>query len=112
MSQTLSKAEYVSCTILANQQTSIYSHQLAILRDNKLHFQMDSLPSVTLTQLKEPEIDARTRLISAKDELAQIFYPIYMNERVSLQCLAPKHIEIDGEARYCDQNSLQFGPFP
>jgi hypothetical protein len=112
MSQTLSKAEYVSCTILANQRTSIYSHQLAILRDNKLHFQMDHLPSVTLTQLKEPQIDARTRLISEEDKLAQIFYPIYMNERVSLQCLIPQHIEIDGEARYCDPHSLQFGPFP
>ena len=112
MSQTLSKAEYVSCTILANERTSIYSHQLAILRDNKLHFQMDHLPSVTLTQLKEPQIDARTRLISEEDKLAQIFYPIYMNERVSLQCLIPQHIEIDGEARYCDPHSLQFGPFP
>jgi hypothetical protein len=34
---------------------------------------MDSLPSVTLTQLKEPEIDARTRPISTEDKLADIF---------------------------------------
>jgi hypothetical protein len=44
--------------------------------------------------------------------LAQIFYPIYMNEKVSLQCMTPQRVEIDGEDRYCDQTSLQFGPFP
>ena len=77
-----------------------------------MHFQEDNLPSVTFTQLKEPQIDARTRLISDEDKLAQIFYPIYMNERVSLQCLTPQHIVVDGEARYCDPHSLQFGPFP
>jgi hypothetical protein len=26
--------------------------------------------------------------------------------------MTPPHVEIDGEERYCDQNSLQFGPFP
>ena len=26
--------------------------------------------------------------------------------------MTPQHVEIDGEERYCDQNSLQFGPFP
>jgi hypothetical protein len=86
MTQTLSKAEYVSCTVLANQRTSIYSHQLAIFREGKLHFQLDSLPSLTLLQLKQPEIDTITRLISPEDKLAEFFYPIYKNERVSLQC--------------------------
>ena len=112
MTQTLSKAEYVSCTILPNQRTSIYSHQLAILRDGKLHFQKEELPSVTLIQLKEPNIDARSRPVSTEDKLAEIFYPIYQNEKVSLQCMIPQRIEIDGENRYCDQTSLQFGPFP
>ena len=44
--------------------------------------------------------------------MADIFYPIYSNEKVSLQCMSPQRVEIDGEIRYCDQNSLEFGPFP
>jgi hypothetical protein len=111
-SQQLSKAEYISCTILPNKRTSIYSHQLAILRDGKLHFKGDELPSISFLQLKDPKIDARTRPISKEDKMEDIFYPIYSNEKVSLQCMLPQHVEIDGEMRYCDQNSLEFGPFP
>ena len=111
-SQSLSKAEYISCTVLPNKRTSVYSHQLAILKDDKLHFQLESLPSVTLTQLKQPEIDARTRVIQDTDLMGGIFYPIYQNERVSLQCLTPLNIEVDQENRYCDSHSLQFGNFP
>jgi hypothetical protein len=111
-SQRLSKAEYISCTILPNERTSIYSHQLAILRDGKLHFNRDDLPSISFLQLKDPKIDARTRPISEEDKMEDIFYPIYSNEKVSLQCMSPQRVEIDGEIRYCDQNSLEFGPFP
>jgi hypothetical protein len=111
-SQQLSKAEYISCTILPNARTSAYSHQLAILKNDKLHFKSDELPSISFLQLKDPKIDAQTRPISPEDMMEDIFYPIYSNEKVSLQCILPKHVEIDGEMRYCDQNSLEFGPFP
>ena len=110
--QKLSRAEFITCTILPNSRTSIYSNQLAILKDNKLHFKLDNLPSISFLQLKDPEIDSQTRSISAEDMLENIFYPIYSNEKVSLQCISPMHINIDGQARYCDQNSLEFGPFP
>ena len=37
--QSLTKAIYISCTVLPNQRTSIYSHQIAIIDNKKrLHF--------------------------------------------------------------------------
>jgi hypothetical protein len=111
-SQKLSRAEFISCTILPNSRTSVYSNQLAILKNDKLHFKLDNLPSISFLQLKDPEIDAQTRPISAEDMMENIFYPIYSNEKVSLQCISPMHIDIDGQVKYCDQNSLEFGPFP
>ena len=110
--QTCLKANYISYTILANQRTSIYSHELAILKDGKIHFQKKDLPSVSLAQLKHQDIDARTRKIAPVDKLASLFYLIYSGNRVGLQCLNPTHIEINGEEMWCDENSLQFIPFP
>ena len=36
--QSLAKVMYVSCTILNNQRTSIFSHQVALVNGSTLHF--------------------------------------------------------------------------
>ena len=109
---TLTKAHYISCTILANDRTSQYSHQLAILRDGLLHFQDPQLPSLSLKHLKHPDVDLQTRKIQSVDKLGDFFYPIYSGSRVSLQCLSPTTITVDGVEMYCDRTSLQFISFP
>ena len=45
-------------------------------------------------------------------KLANLFYPIYNGKKVSLQCLEPTAVIVDGENMYCDDVSLQFIPFP
>ena len=56
--QSLARAIYISCTILANRRTSIFSHQIALIKDNILYFQEDKLPSLNLSQLIHPDIDS------------------------------------------------------
>jgi hypothetical protein len=110
--QSLAKGYYISCTILANHRTSIYSHKLAIFEDDLLHFKQEGLPSISFSDLKRPNIDLLTRPIDAEDKLVNQFYPIYNGMKVSLQCLKPLNIIVDSEKMWCDDKSLQFIDFP
>ena len=110
--QSLAKAIFISCTILNNRRTSVYSHQIALIQGTTLHFQEDDLPSKQISDLIHPNIDKVTRPISKVDLLDNIFYPIYANQKISLQCLDPQFVTIDGERRYCDAQSLNFIDFP
>jgi hypothetical protein len=110
--QSLAKGYYISCTILANHRTSIYSHKLAIFEDNLLHFKQEGLPSISFSDLKRPNIDLLTRPIQAEDKLVNLFYPIYNGMKVSLQCLKPINVIVDNEEMWCDDKSLQFIDFP
>ena len=110
--QSLARAMYISCTILNNRRTSIFSHQIALIKDNTLHFQEDKLPSLNLSELIHPNIDKVSRPISKSDLLADIFYPVYSGQKVSLQCISAQFVTIDNVKRYCDSNSLHFIDFP
>ena len=70
--QSLARAMYTSCTILNNRRTSIFSHQVALIKDNTLNFQEDKLPSVNLSELIHPNIDKVSRPILKSDLLADI----------------------------------------
>ena len=50
----LARAMYISCTILNNRRTSIFRHQVALIKDNTLHFQEDKLHSLNLSELIHP----------------------------------------------------------
>ena len=45
--QSLARGYYISCSILPNHRTSIYSHRMAIFKDGLLHFQENDLSSVS-----------------------------------------------------------------
>ena len=56
--QTLTNAYYVSCTVLPNGRTSIFSHQVGIIdKKGELHFPENSLPSINLTDILHPKIE-------------------------------------------------------
>ena len=110
--QSLVPAVYVSCTIMPNLRTSIFSHQIAILDGNNLNFQADQLPSIPLETLHDPKVDEATRQLQLSDYVHQQLYLIYSGKKVSLQCITPQMIIVDGEKRYCDQTTLNFVPFP
>jgi hypothetical protein len=110
--QLLAKAMYVSCTILNNQRTSIFSHQVALVNGNTLHFQEDKLPSLNVSDLIHPQIDKISRPITKVDLLADVFFPIYSKDKISLQCLIPQFVIIDDEEMYFDSMSLHFIQFP
>ena len=110
--QSLAKGFYISCTILPNQRTSVYSHKMAILENDKLHFKQEGLSSITFSELKHPNIDQLTRPINAEDKLVNRFYPIYNANKVSLQCLSPVSIIVDNQTIWCDDKTLQFIDFP
>ena len=80
--QSLAKAVFISCTVLQNDRTSIFSHQIALVDGPNLHFQEDQLPSIKTTDLVHPSIDKRTRPISETDLLDGIFYPVYADDKV------------------------------
>ena len=93
--------------LYSEQRTSIYSHQIAIIDDKKLlHFPDHDLPSLNLTDLLHPNIDRLTRPIQTKDLLVDSLYPIYNHQKISLQCLEPQFIELDGVKNFCDQGTL------
>merc|ERR1712055_1282577 len=95
------------------QRTSVYSHQIAIIDDKELlHYPDHNLPSLNLTDLLNPSIDRLTRPILKKDLLVDSLYPIYDHQKISLQCLEPQFIELDGVKRFCDQGTLYFVTFP
>ena len=110
--QSLARGYFVSCTILPNHRTSIYSHTMAIYENDQLHFKKQGLASVSFSDLKRPDIDSLSRPIQEEDKLVNLFYPIYNGKKVSLQCLEPTAIIVDGENMYCNDVSLQFIPFP
>ena len=83
-----------------------------MVKGNTLHFQEDKLPSVNLSELILPTIDNKSRPITKTDLLADIFFPIYSSQKISLQCLEPQFVTIDREKRYCDSQSLHFIDFP
>ena len=56
-SQYLAPAMYVSCTILQNHRMLRYSHTVALLDNDTLHYPSDTLPSVTIQDLMNPMID-------------------------------------------------------
>ena len=78
------KAVFISCTILENQRTSVYSHKVALIKDGELHFQKDELASLNITQLIHPDIDEKTRKIKDSDLFAENLYPIYSGTKISL----------------------------
>jgi hypothetical protein len=110
--QNLARGYFISCTILPNQRTSIYSHTMSIFENNKLHFKKEGLASVSFLDLKDPKIDSLSRPIQAEDKLANLFYPIYNGVKVSLQCLKPTAIIVDEQKMWCDDVSIQFITFP
>ena len=110
--QSLAKAVFVSCTVLANSRTSVFSHQIALVDDATLHFQEDQLPSIQLSDHVHLSIDKSTRLISKADLLDGIFYPVYADDKVSLQCLDSQFVTINGKERYNDSQALHFIDFP
>ena len=111
--QTLTKAHYVSCTILQNGRTSIFSHQIGIIDKNEeLHFPENSLPSINLTDLLHPKIDQNTRKIGISDLILDQLYPIYAEKLISLQCLTPKFIFVDNKKKFCDTTTLSFQKIP
>ena len=110
--QSLARGFYISCSVLNNQRTSIYSHRMAIYEDNLLHFKDNTLPSVSFNDLKNPSIDLLSRPIADEDKLEGKFYPIYYNKKVSFQCLTPMSIQIDEQTFWCDDKTLQFVDFP
>ena len=79
--QSLARAMYISCTILNNRRTSILSHQVALIKDNTLHFQEDKLPSLNLSELIHPNIDKVSRPLSKSDLLADIFTPFILDRK-------------------------------
>ncbi len=107
--QSLAKAVFISCTVLQNDRTSVYSHQIALVDGPNLHFQEDQLPSIRATDLVHPSIDKMTRPISETDLLDGIFYPVYADNKVSLQCLEAKFVTINNKERHCDSTSLVVG---
>jgi len=110
--QSLAKGFYISCTVLPNSRTSIYSHKMAIMSNNMLHFKEDDLASLSIEDLKNPKVDLVTRNIIQDDKLVNEFYPIYSGQKVSLQCLEPKHIVVDGTRMWCDSQSIHFIEIP
>jgi hypothetical protein len=85
---------------------------MAIFENDRLHFKKEGLASVSFSDLKRPNIDSLSRPIQAEDKLVNLFYPIYNGVKVSLQCLNPIAIIVDGENMWCNDISLQFIPFP
>ena len=77
-----------------------------------MHFTDHDLPSLNLTDLLHPNIDRLTRPIQTKDLLVDSLYPIYNHQKISLQCLEPQFIELDGVKSFCDQGTLHFITFP
>ena len=114
LKQSLAKAVYISCTILPNYRTSIYSHTIALLNpQNELHFQQDKLPSLKLQDLVNPQkIEIQTRNLIPSDFVSEEFYPIYSHEKISLHCVVPKMIQINNQDTYCDLNNLNFRTIP
>ena len=111
--QTLAKALYISCTVLQNQRTSIYSHKIGLIdHKEEIHFPNNDLPSLNLTDLIHPNIDKVTRKITIEDLIVEKIYPIYYDKSISLQCLKPKFILIDEKKKYCDFATLSFQNFP
>ena len=110
--QSLVPAVYVSCTIMPNLRTSIFSHQIALLDGKNLNFQANQLPSIPLEALHHPKVDEATRQLQLSDYIHQQLYLIYSGKKISLQCITPQMIVVDGEQRYCDQTTLNFVPFP
>ena len=70
----------------------------------------DKLPSIQITV--HPSIDKTSRSIAETDLLDCTFYPVYADDKVSLQCLEPQFVTINEKERYCDATSLHFVPFP
>ena len=66
--QQLARGYYISCTILPNERTSIYSHKMAILENNMLHFKEQGLASLSFEDLKNPQVDFLTRNIIYLDK--------------------------------------------
>ena len=110
--QSLAPAVYISCTLQPNLRTSVFSHQIALVDGDKLNFQADQLPSITFSQLINPSIDATTRSLLDTDMISGELYLIYSGIKVSLQCIHPQMITVDGTKRYCDRTSLNFVEFP
>ena len=110
--QSLVPAVYVSCTIMPNLRTSIFSHQIAILDGDNLNFQAPQLPSIPLALLHDPKVDEATRQLELTDYVHQQLYLIYSGKKVSLQCITAQMIVVDGSKQYCDQTSLNFVEFP
>ena len=110
--QSLAPAVYISCTLQPNLRTSVFSHQIALIDGDKLNFQADQLPSISFAQLINPSIDQTTRSLLDTDMIFGELYLIYSGLKVSLQCLHPQMITIDGVERYCDRTSLNFVDFP
>ena len=114
LKQSLAKAVYISCTILKTHRTSIYSHTIAILNpQGELHFQQDKLPSLKLQDLVNPKkVESQTRTLIPSDFVSEQFYPIYSNDKISLHCMEPKIIQIDGQDVYCAVDNLNFRIMP
>ena len=111
--QSLARAAYISCTILPGDRTSIFSHQIALLNSkDQLDFQADQLPSIDIAQLVHPDIDQITRPLRPSDFIAELFFPLYSHEKISLQCLKPTMVEINLKPQYCDKTTLNFIDFP
>ena len=78
---------------------TIFSHQVALVNGNTLHFQEDKLPSLNVSDLIHPQIDKISRPITKVDLLADVFFPIYSKDKISLQCLNPQFVIIDNEKK-------------
>ncbi len=108
----LTKAAYVSCTLVGARRTSKYSNQIAFIDGDALVFKDVSLPRIQIDFLQNDQIDKATRLVTHNDLISGIIYPIYSKSLVSLQCLQKTMIIVDGQNLNCDLYTLRFSPIP
>ena len=71
-----------------------------------------NLPAIKADSIFTAQIDKLTRKISSNDVFDTDIFPIYFQNKMSLQCLTPRLLMIDGNGYHSTKSKQDFFPKP
>ena len=112
--QSLIHGIYISCNLDEKLETSIFSHQVAILDKDKniLNFKDPGVPSLNFSDIHTRKFDIITRPLGKEDLIEDTLFPIFFQEKIAFQCRNYTKIFIDDTPYFCGKTSVNFVHYP
>ena len=108
---TMQKKVLLTCTLVQNNQVSVFHNQLATVKDDQFIPEHRFLPSLPIDPLKQQRSNV-PRKHTKEELLGGNVLILYSKDKMAIQCLTPQQITFDNNPISCLNDTLEWFPTP